>query len=117
MSVSRIEEDFFVQMQWAKLPAPEREYRAISGRAFRFDFAWPDSRLLVEVQGGVWGVKKGNKTGHNTGVGINRDCEKSNLATLAGWRVLSVTTNHIRTGQALRWVQKALDKPVRTIFV
>lgn len=108
--MSHLETGFLQQIGWAKLPTPEREFRAVPGRAFRFDFAWPESRLLVEVQGGAWGTKKGGKTGHNTGVGINRDCEKSNLATLAGWRVLSVTTNHIRSGQALRWVQEALEK-------
>ena len=89
----------------------EVEYRAIPGRQFRWDLAWVPQRLLVELQGGVWGNKGvGGATGHNTGVAINRDCEKQNLAVLAGWRCLSFTPNHVRSGQALKWVQEALGK-------
>lgn len=108
--MSTLEDTLAQQIVWAKLPAPEREFRAIPDRFFRFDFAWTPDRLLVEVNGGVWGTKKSDKTGHNSGLAINRDCEKSNLATLAGWRVLSVTTNQIRSGEALRWIQEALEK-------
>ena len=49
--------------------------------------------------------------GHSTGTGITRDCEKLNLATLAGWRTLQVTKDHVKSGQALAWIQEALDGP------
>jgi hypothetical protein len=79
------------------------EFLAIPGRKLRWDIAWPERRLLVEIQGGIW-----RKGGHSTGTGITRDCEKANLATLAGWRILSVTSAHISSGQALQWIQQAL---------
>lgn len=101
--MSRLEETLFWQIRLAGLPLPEREFRALPDRWFRWDLAWPDRRLLLEVQGGVW--KKG---GHSSGAGINRDTEKGNLATLAGWRQLHVTVNQIRSGQALEWVTRAL---------
>ena len=74
--------------------------------------------VLVEVQGGihntVWG--KGGKrvarpSGHNTAAGISRDCEKVNLAQLNGYRCLLVTPEHVRSGQALKWIEEALEVP------
>lgn len=91
------------QMCLAGLPAPEAEFCAIPGRRFRWDFSWPDKKVLVEVQGAVW-----VKGGHSTGGGITRDAEKNNLAVLAGWKPLIVTAEHIKSGQALRWIQEAL---------
>ena len=81
----------------------EIEYRAIPGRRFRWDIAYPAAKLLVEIQGGVW-----RKGGHTSGVGVTRDCLKANLATLLGFRCLSVTSNQIKDGSALRWIQEAL---------
>ena len=104
--MSGLEDTLAFQIKAAGLPEPKREYQAIAGRKFRFDFAWPLpswDALLVEVQGGIW--KPG---GHSTGKGITRDCEKLCLATLAGWRCLQVTKEHIESGQALKWIQEAL---------
>ena len=104
---SKPEEVLAQQIAWAKLPEPVREFAAINGRRFRFDFAWPKHNLLVEVQGGTFAA---SKLGHSSGMGINRDCEKLNVAILAGWRVLHVDTKHIHSGQALKWIQEALGK-------
>lgn len=98
--MSHLETTLAAQIKLAGLPKPVTQYRAIKGRKFAFDFAWPSFRLLLEVQGGTW--KKG---AHSSGVGIARDCEKGNLATLGGWKTLHVTTEQIRTGKALRMLQ------------
>lgn len=65
----------------------------------------PSSPVLIEVQGGIW-----VKGGHSTGTGITRDAEKNNLAVLAGYRTLIVTSEHIKSGQALKWIQEAVQK-------
>jgi len=91
------------QMCLAGLPAPEAEFSAIEGRRYRWDFAWPNQKVLVEVQGAVW-----VKGGHSTGTGITRDAEKNNLAILAGWKPLIVTADHIKSGKALEWIKQAL---------
>jgi very-short-patch-repair endonuclease len=85
--------------------AYECQYR-IPGLARRyiFDFAWPAQKLVVEVQGAIWK----QQTGHTSGSGITRDCDKLNLATLAGWRYLQVTSNMIRDGRALHYIEVAL---------
>lgn len=105
--MSKLEDTLAGHIRMAKLPEPAREYPAIEGRKFRFDFAWPDHRLLLEVQGGTFAR---GKSGHSSGMGINRDCEKNNLAVLAGWRVLSVDSKQVASGQALRWLQQALKE-------
>lgn len=103
--MSALEDTLALHIRAKRLQIPEREYLAIPGRRFRFDFAWPRFRLLVEVQGGTWG-----KGAHSSGLGIARDCEKGNLATLAGWRCLTVTTDQIRAGKAIEWIEQAMTR-------
>ena len=81
-----------------------REY-SLPGRVFRWDFAFPDARLLVEVHGGIWRAKGA----HNTGSAIQRDCEKAAYATGQGWRHFAVTGDQITSGQALAWIKTALE--------
>ena len=106
MSKSALEAELALQIKALGLPEPVREYQAIKGRKFRFDFAWldPEHRLLVEVNGGTY-----TKGAHSTGQGIRRDYEKCNLATLAGWRVLSFDAQAVRSGEAVEQVRKALE--------
>lgn len=72
-------------------------------RQWRFDFAAPRHRLLVEVDGGsfVGGA-------HTRGAGVTGDCIKRNYAELAGWRVLRVDPPMVRSGVALDFIKKAL---------
>jgi len=101
--MSALEEVLAFQIKAKRLPPPDREYPAIPGRRFRFDFAWPIEKLLVEVQGGTW-----IKGGHSTGAGIARDCEKGCIAVVQGWRVLHVTRDQIEAGKAIRWIEDIL---------
>ena len=80
-----------------------REF-TLPGRKYRWDFAFPNHRLMVEVQGGIWRAKGA----HNTGDAITRDCEKSAVAAVYGWRTFGVTAGQINSGQALRWIEQAL---------
>ena len=66
-----------------------REYsKVIPMRKFRFDFAWVDSLVVVEINGQIW-----HKGGHSSGSGLSRDYEKLNLAQANNWSffVLSKT--------------------------
>lgn len=84
---------------------PEREPNFWNGRRYKWDYAWPDAMLALEVQGGVYAG------GHHTrGKGYEDDCIKSNEAVLMGWRVLRATPGQIADGQALRWVLRALGE-------
>lgn len=84
----------------------EREFRAVEGRKFRWDFhIAPD--LLVEVQGGVWNY---GKSGHATGTGITRDAEKCSLAAAHGYRVIQATTQQVKDGSAIGWIKQAIRR-------
>lgn len=87
----------------AGLPPPEREFKFHSKRRWRLDLAWPDEMVAVEVHGGVWTNGR-----HTRGAGFTRDREKMNEAQLLGWRVLEVTSEQVKSGQALAWIEKAL---------
>lgn len=84
---------------------PEREYRFHAVRKWRFDLAFPDRRLAVEVDGGGWIHGR-----HHRPLGYERDCEKGAWALICNWRVLHVTPGQVRSGAALAWIE-ALLKP------
>jgi len=99
---SKLETELSRQLELAKIPFL-RGVKAIPSRRFEWDFQVKD--LLIECQGGIWG-----KGGHSTGVGITRDAEKVNLATLEGYSPMVFTKEHIFSGQALLWVQAYLGR-------
>lgn len=106
--MSEIEEILAFQLQAEGIPF-EREYKAIPGRKFRWDFR--NGNVLIEVQGGTWGRKR---SGHSTGAGIWRDCEKNNLAVLHGFRPLLFTSDMVTSGQALELIIKLLDQDMES---
>ena len=87
----------------------EREHRFAPSRKWRFDFAFeslpmvPDAKVALEVEGGSWVAGR-----HSTGVGMAADCEKYAQATILGWRVLRATTNQVRDGTALSWIERMI---------
>lgn len=74
------------------LPSPVAEHRFDMLRRWRFDLAWPDQKVALEVDGGVW---TGGR--HTRGRGFINDIEKLNRATVLGWRVLRVVPSELRT--------------------
>ena len=97
------------------LPEPVSQYKF---NRFRIDFAWPDQKIAVEIDGSGGGgygrsvvchrcgatVRARKKDGspgkalrvpyasHGSGDGRARDAEKSNSLQLAGWLILRYTT-------------------------
>lgn len=84
------------------VPPPCEEWIFASPRKFRFDFAWPEVRLALEVEGGIF-----TKQAHGSITGILRDMEKYNLAAANGWRVLRVTPAQLCDLQTLAMIAKA----------
>jgi very-short-patch-repair endonuclease len=68
------------------LPEPATEYRFHPRRKWRFDCAFPDQRVAIELDGGTYMAGR-----HTRGAGFAADCEKLNTATVMGWRVLRFT--------------------------
>ena len=65
------------------IPAPEPEYRFHPVRKWLIDYAWPNVKLAVEIEGGIW-----SKGRHIRPAGFLRDMEKYNALTGAGWTLL-----------------------------
>ena len=88
----------------------EEQYRFDEdGARYRFDFAIPEYKIAIEVEGGIW-----NNGGHVRGSGYLKDCDKYNLATLQGWRILRFTTNHIeRDPESMMFLIRELIEKVR----
>jgi very-short-patch-repair endonuclease len=90
------------------IPQPTFEYKFHTKRKFRWDMAWVDQKLAVEVLGGIW-----IKGGHNTGKGITRDCEKLDEGVKLGWKVLQFTKEQIESGYAVEAIKEVLFKEAK----
>lgn len=100
-------ETLLIQLQLAGLPEPQREFMFHRKRKWRFDLAWPDLLIAVEIEGGIWSGGR-----HVRGEGYEKDCEKYNEAQLAGWMVLRFTPGMIKRGKAGGVIEIAVRKAV-----
>jgi very-short-patch-repair endonuclease len=87
------------------LSPPLREHEFHPTRAFRFDLAWPEIKLGVEIDGGIWMPR----SGHTSGKGYTADREKDAEALCLGWTVLRVTTDQVKNGSAIKWLLRIKD--------
>ena len=69
---SQLEATFAQQILALGLPEPEREYQFDEARKWKFDFAWPEKRVAVEIDG----------RGHQRDSRYYGDIEKGNRAAL-----------------------------------
>ncbi|GAJ77628.1 hypothetical protein JCM18905_3519 [Vibrio sp. JCM 18905] len=91
--MSQLEKLLLQHIRALKLEVPMSEYRFHETRRWRFDFAYPDQLLAIEVEGGTWSNGR-----HNRAKGYEADCEKYNMAALRGWTVLRFTGGHDQKG-------------------
>ena len=106
MGKSELEAAFTTRWRQLKpigAPDPVREHRFAPPRRWRFDFAWLDSRVAVEVEGGTW---TGGR--HVQGQGFADDCEKYNHAALDGWTVIRLTSDML-AGAPAQWIERIAD--------
>jgi hypothetical protein len=100
-------ETLLIQLQLSDLPEPQREFMFHRKRKWRFDLAWPELLIAVEVEGGIW---TGGR--HVRGEGYEADCEKYNEAQLAGWMVLRFTPGMIKKGNAGGVIETAIRRAI-----
>lgn len=81
------------------IPPGQRNYIFLPDRDFEFDWAWSEYRVGLEIQGLAHRIKGKFK----------RDIEKRALALLAGWKVLEVGGDEVRSGKALAWLRMLLE--------
>lgn len=78
---------------------PKREYLFHPERRWRLDFAWPEHRFAVEVDGLH---RHGAGTAHQRRDGILRDAEKAEALLRLGWRLYRVPGPWVATPK--RWI-------------
>jgi very-short-patch-repair endonuclease len=94
--------DFMLRAE--KISGYDKEYQFHPTRKWRFDFAWPLEKFAVEIEGGVWSGGR-----HTRGKGFIEDCIKYNEAVMLGWRVIRVTTEMVKSGEAMAYIERKGD--------
>ncbi|MGL5071310.1 MAG: hypothetical protein ACRC61_08595 [Aeromonas salmonicida] len=94
-----------VLAQLVGFPDPVTELLFHPKRKWRFDYAWEEQMIALEIHGGI---HSGGR--HTRGRGFVEDRAKMNEAALLGWTVLEVTPEHIKTSQLRAWLLKAFDQ-------
>lgn len=90
-------------LQSLRVDAPVPEYQFAADRKWRFDFAWPNCKLALEIEGGAW---VGGR--HNRPSGFIKDMEKYNRAASEGWRILRVTPQNLLKSETIELIQKSI---------
>jgi very-short-patch-repair endonuclease len=102
--VSNLELMLHLQMQSAGIMGYMMEYKFHPVRRWRFDFCWVERKLVVEVEGGTWSGGR-----HTTGSGFRKDCEKYNHAAWMGYLVFRFTSDMVKNGEAINWIEEMIN--------
>ncbi len=81
-----------------------KEFKFHPVRKWRFDYAVPEHKIALEVEGGVW---TGGR--HTSPKGFLGDIEKYNTATLMGWRVFRTTPDELYRKKTLDLIKTAIS--------
>lgn len=117
-----LHEKFAFDCRARRLPPPRIELQfalEMLERRWRFDFAWPDFMVAVELEGLVMrqlyeAPRPGAKRvlvvygRHATASGIEEDMVKYNSAVALGWYVLRFNQNPIKSGAAVDMTLRVL---------
>lgn len=102
--VSPLVQTLLFQIRSLNLPKPVLEHRFHETRKWRWDLAWPEFKVAVECEGGVYTQGR-----HTRGKGFENDCEKASEGAAAGWLLVRATGDQIDQGKAVIWVQRTLE--------
>lgn len=79
----------------------EQEYKFHPKRKWRADFLITGTKILVEVEGGIWSGGR-----HTRGKGYIGDMEKYNSAAMMGFTVLRFSTEQVKAGVAIKQIEQ-----------
>ncbi|SUU42810.1 Uncharacterised protein [Acinetobacter baumannii] len=83
----------------------EQEYKFHPTRKWRADISLTGTKILVEVEGGIWSGGR-----HTRGKGYLGDMEKYNEAAAMGYKVLRFSTEQVKSGLAIQQIEKIVSK-------
>jgi hypothetical protein len=103
------------------LPVPEYRFGAITAggagkgvrerlrssglKDWRFDFAWPDQKVALEIEGGIF---TGGR--HIRSTGFIGDMAKYNAAAVLGWRLLRCQPKELTNTATIEMIGAALKQ-------
>lgn len=100
-----IENELMEQLVDAKLDeGVYRNCKFIPKRKFEADFYWPELKLVVECDGGVW-LPSG---GHTTGAGYTSDRYRDLIALSHGIITLRFVSSQIHKGDAIAYLSSVI---------
>ncbi len=88
-------------------PVTEHEFARSLGRKWRFDAAYVEEKIAIEIEGGT-GWKRDAPSRHLTPSGFSEDARKYNEASILGWVLIRLTPTMLRDGSALDFIERAL---------
>ena len=91
------------EIKTAGLREPVLEHQFHEVRKWRFDLAWIEDKVALEIEGGIWTNGR-----HSRGKGMEADMEKYNEAQLLGWTVLRYSTGQIKQGRPIEDLKRVL---------
>lgn len=83
---------------------PVAEHQFCASRKWRFDFAWVNQKVALEVQGGLF---TGGR--HSRGPALLKEHEKLNTAACDGWRILYTIPQNLCMSETLEMIREAIN--------
>ncbi|MDC4995479.1 endonuclease domain-containing protein [Acinetobacter baumannii] len=83
----------------------EQEYKFHPKRKWRADFLITGTKILIEVEGGIWSGGR-----HTRGKGYIGDMEKYNSAAMMGFTVLRFSTEQVKAGVAIKQIEQLVGE-------
>jgi len=80
-----------------------KEFKFHPTRKWRFDYAIPEHKIAIEVDGGIWINGR-----HNRASGYIKDMEKFNAAASLGWVILKVTPQELYRTATLNLIKETI---------
>ena len=103
---SRLSLEYLLSMHIAELdiPQPQKQYIFHPERNWKLDFAWPEYKLALELEG--WG--------HRTKKRFDEDIIKYNELSLMGWCLLRVNTDMVKKStEGKQYVKRFFEEVLR----
>jgi len=89
--------------------APVFEHKFHPVRRWRFDLAWPEHKLALEVQGGIFTNGR-----HTRGAALLKEWEKLNTAAEMGWRIVFCQPSDLMKTETIEMLKRCMLKQTET---
>ena len=98
------------------LPDPVPEHRVLSTRRFRFDYAWPEEMVALEIEGGFFGTgrrcpvcRQLPRSGHSSVKRLKDDADKYSWAAAIGWTIIRRWPDALLTDETRAMLRAAFN--------